>query len=84
MIRTIMTTAPRPVCTLGRSYASFTDASLEPIVYAEPESTTTEALTKWNQKTLGAWHNWRHAVEDSLLSTDWDYLPASHHDFQIN
>jgi hypothetical protein len=79
-----MTTAARPTCTLGRSYVSFVDANLDPIVYAEPGSTATEALTKWNKTVLGAWHNWKQAIEDSLKDPHWDCLLSVQDDVLIH
>jgi hypothetical protein len=66
----VVTTAPREGCTLKRCIASLRDCGWEPIVFAEPGSTATDAVTIVNPERLGAWHNFLNSVAWTLENTD--------------
>jgi len=65
-----ITTAPRTDCTLAKCVQSVRDCGWEPIVFAEPDSTATDAKTITNDKRLGVWHNWLNAARWLLANTD--------------
>jgi len=59
-------TAPRKDCTLQRCLDSVRACGWEPIVFAEPGSTTTNAVTFRNRQRKGVWHNWRQAAQHCI------------------
>lgn len=61
-----VTTAPRQNCTLNECIESLRVCGWEPIVFAEPESTESDAKTIVNPRRLGVWHNWLHSARWSL------------------
>lgn len=65
-----VTTAPRRDCTLIECVESIRRAGWEPIVFAEPGSTSTNAQTVWNKERKGVWHNWRDSAAWCLRNTD--------------
>jgi len=82
---TIVTTAPRVVDTLPQCVISLIDAGLDPIIFSEPGSALIpECLTIHNSETLGAWHNWRKAIEWALDNTDADLILSVQDDCVIH
>lgn len=69
-----VTTAPRKDCTLNECIESIRHCGWDPIVFAEPNSTPTDALTVHNEKQLGVWHNWLNSVHYCLNNTDADTI----------
>lgn len=65
-----VTAAPREGCTLKRCLASLRSCGWDPVVFAEPGSTQTNATTIWNEQKLGAWHNFLSSVSWTLDNTD--------------
>lgn len=65
-----VTTSPREDCTLLKCVDSIRTCGWEPIVFAEPDSTPTDAFTIHNPKRLGAWHNWLSSVRYCLENTN--------------
>lgn len=65
-----VTTAPRKDCTLNECIESIRYCGWEPIVFAEPESSTTDCFTITNEHRLGVWHNWLSSVRYCLNNTD--------------
>lgn len=63
-----VTTAPRKECTLERCISSIRNSGWEPIIFAEPESTMTDALTIHNSNKLGIWFNFLNSVKVALES----------------
>lgn len=64
-----ITTAPRRDCTLQRCVDSVRNAGWEPIIFAEPGSTKTDAQTFENPERKGVWHNWRDSCGWILRNT---------------
>lgn len=64
-----VTTAPRKDCTLQACIDSIRAAGWEPTIFAEPDSTQTDAKTFTNEKRLGVWHNWLKSAEKALESS---------------
>lgn len=56
-----ITTAPRKDCTLLECVNHVRATGWEPIIFAEPESTSTDCQTFQNDKVKGVWHNWLNA-----------------------
>jgi hypothetical protein len=68
---TVVTTAPRPDCTLQRCVDSLFIAGFEPIVFAEPGSTQVKSCqTFTNHERKGVWHNWLQSCKYALNNTD--------------
>lgn len=65
-----VTTAPRKQCTLADSIASLRSAGWEPVIFAEPGSTNTNAQTLTNPAKLGVWRNWLASAEYALANTN--------------
>jgi hypothetical protein len=71
----VVTTAPRPECTLHQCVNSLRVAGWEPVIFAEPDSYVVEdAETIINKKKLGVWHNWVHACEWAMKHTKADRI----------
>lgn len=64
-----VTTAPRKECTLAKCVQSIRECGWEPMVFAEPGSTSTDCETVWNKERLGIWHNWIHSARWCLEHT---------------
>jgi hypothetical protein len=68
-----ITTAPRKACTLTQCVDSVRKAGWEPMVFAEPGATETDAKTITNSERLGVWNNWlsvaRYALENTNANT---------------
>jgi hypothetical protein len=64
-----VTTAPRKQCTLAASIDTMRTAGWEPVVFAEPGSTKTNAQTLPNPTKLGVWRNWLASAEYALANT---------------
>ena len=59
----VMTTAPRADSTVIETINSVRRAGWEPVVFAEPDSVSMDAVeVKKNTKRLGVWHNWIQAA----------------------
>ena len=69
-----VTTAPRKDCTLSLCIESLRNCGWEPIVFAEPYSTSTYVQTIHNERRLGVWHNWLSSVRFCLNNTDADTI----------
>ena len=65
-----ITTAPRRECTLLPCLESLADCGWDPVVFAEPNSTTNPYLTIHHPQKLGVWHNWLYSVRWCLSNTD--------------
>lgn len=63
-----VTTAPRRDPTLNRCIISLRDCGWEPVIFAEPDSPTTDALTHHNSERLGVWRNFIRSIEIALES----------------
>lgn len=64
-----VTTAPRKEPTLDNCIISLRDCGWEhPIVFAEPDSPQTDALTIHHPTRLGVWRNWVYSVREALRS----------------
>lgn len=64
-----VTTAPRECCTLNECVESLRVCGWEPVVFAEPGSTETDAETFENPSRLGVWHNWLHSAKWAIENT---------------
>lgn len=64
-----VTTAPRKQCTLTASIATMRRAGWEPVVFAEPGATRSNAHTIVNPSRLGVWRNWLASAEYALANT---------------
>jgi hypothetical protein len=63
-----LATAPRKEPTLLKTIESMRDCGWEPIVFAEPDSVPTDALTYNHPERLGVWRNWVFSVRTALES----------------
>lgn len=70
----VLTTAPRRDPTVHLSIESLRHAGLEPIVFAEPDSPATDALTYTAPTRLGVWHNWLRSAHWALDNTSAAYI----------
>ncbi len=82
----VVTTAPRRKPKLKTTVQSLRIAGWEPVVFAEPDSPTCDAVTYTSDTKLGVFHNWmksaRHALEsgaDVIMTVQDDvwFHPAS-------
>jgi len=64
-----ITTAPRRDCTLAECVHSMRVAGWEPTIFAEPQSTKTDAKTFWNETRKGCWHNWLASAQYAIENT---------------
>lgn len=64
-----MTTAPRQEPTIRECLRSMRQAGWEPVVFAEPESESTDAQTIVNDERLGVWRNWLASAQYALEKT---------------
>lgn len=69
-----VTTAPRRECTLQQCVDSIRGCGWEPVVFAEPGSTSVNAETMWNHTRLGVWHNWLNSAKWCLENTKADFI----------
>lgn len=65
-----VTTAPRRDCTLRQCIESIRACGWEPVIFAEPESTKSDAFTITNESRKGVWHNWLASARWSIDNTD--------------
>lgn len=65
-----VTTAPRKECTLKKCIESIESCGWTPIVFAEPGSTQSHAMTVWNNKRLGVWGNFINSARWCIENTD--------------
>jgi hypothetical protein len=61
-------TAPRAINYLTNCISSLRDCGWEPVVFAEPGSVITDALTYNHPERLGVWRNWVFSVRTALQS----------------
>lgn len=70
----VITTAPRENPTLRRTIASVRLNGLEPVVFAEPGSIPTNAMTHNNATRNGVWDNFRASAQWALDNTTADVI----------
>jgi hypothetical protein len=65
----VVTTAPRETPKLQTTINCLREAGWDsPVVFSEPNSYVSDAITVQNEQKKGVWHNWLQAVEFALDS----------------
>lgn len=65
----VVTTAPRENCTLNECVESLRICGWEPVIFAEPGSSETDAKVIINEQRLGVWHNWMKSCRWAIENT---------------
>jgi GT2 family glycosyltransferase len=88
LVSIAMVTAPRPISTVERSIAELRRAGFcQPIrLFAEPRSPSVDlagVMTHFNDRTLGAWHNWLQAAHEMAGEGDSPFILLCEDDIEL-